>query len=142
MRRVTLIRGDGIGPEVVDSALRVLEAAGAEIEWEEQIAGLTALDRGEEVLPAATLESFRRTRVALKGPLTTPVGEGFRSVNVTLRKEFDLFANVRPSKTLMRGARYQDVDLMVVRENTEGLYAGIEHYVDRRQNYAESITIV
>ena len=142
MRRVTLIKGDGIGPEVVDSALRVLEAAGAEIEWEEQIAGLTALDRGEEVLPAATLESFRRTRVALKGPLTTPVGEGFRSVNVTLRKEFDLFANVRPSKTLMRGARYQDVDLMVVRENTEGLYAGIEHYVDRRQNYAESITIV
>jgi isocitrate dehydrogenase (NAD+) len=142
VRRVTLIKGDGIGPEVVDSALRVLEAAGAEIEWEEQIAGLTALDRGEEVLPAATLESFRRTRVALKGPLTTPVGEGFRSVNVTLRKEFDLFANVRPSKTLMRGARYQDVDLMVVRENTEGLYAGIEHYVDRRQNYAESITIV
>jgi isocitrate dehydrogenase (NAD+) len=142
VRRVTLIKGDGIGPEVVDSALRVLEAAGAEIDWEEQIAGLTALDRGEEVLPAATLESFRRTRVALKGPLTTPVGEGFRSVNVTLRKEFDLFANVRPSKTLMRGARYEGVDLMVVRENTEGLYAGIEHYVDRRQNYAESITVV
>jgi isocitrate dehydrogenase (NAD+) len=142
VRRVTLIKGDGIGPEVVDSALRVLDAAGAEIDWEEQFAGLTALDRGQEVLPEATLESFRRTRVALKGPLTTPVGEGFRSVNVTLRKEFDLFANVRPSKTLMRGARYQDVDLMVVRENTEGLYAGIEHYVDRRQNYAESITIV
>ena len=142
MRRVTLIKGDGIGPEVVDSALRVLEAAGAEIDWEEQVAGQTALDRGEEVLPAATLESFRRTRVALKGPLTTPVGGGFRSVNVTLRKEFDLFANVRPSKTLMRGARYEGVDLMVVRENTEGLYAGIEHYVDRRQNYAESITIV
>jgi isocitrate dehydrogenase (NAD+) len=142
VRRVTLIKGDGIGPEVVDSAVRVLEAAGAEIDWEEHIAGLIALDRGEEVLPAATLESFRRTRVALKGPLTTPVGEGFRSVNVTLRKEFDLFANVRPSKTLMRGARYEGVDLMVVRENTEGLYAGIEHYVDRRQNYAESITIV
>jgi isocitrate dehydrogenase (NAD+) len=142
VRRVTLIKGDGIGPEVVDSALRVLDAAGAEIEWEEQIAGLTALDRGQEVLPEATLESFRRTRVALKGPLTTPVGEGFRSVNVTLRKEFDLFANVRPSKTLMRGSRYEGVDLVVVRENTEGLYAGIEHYVDRRQNYAESITIV
>jgi isocitrate dehydrogenase (NAD+) len=142
VRRVTLIKGDGIGPEVVDSALRVLDAAGAEIDWEEQIAGLTALDRGQEVLPEATLESFRRTRVALKGPLTTPVGEGFRSVNVTLRKEFDLFANVRPSKTLMRGSRYEGVDLVVVRENTEGLYAGIEHYVDRRQNYAESITIV
>jgi isocitrate dehydrogenase (NAD+) len=142
VRRVTLIKGDGIGPEVVDSALRVLDAAGAEIDWEEQIAGLTALDRGQEVLPEATLESFRRTRVALKGPLTTPVGEGFRSVNVTLRKEFDLFANVRPSKTLMRGSRYEGVDLVVVRENTEGLYAGIEHSVDRRQNYAESITIV
>ncbi|CAN5872371.1 isocitrate/isopropylmalate dehydrogenase family protein [soil metagenome] len=142
MRRVTLIKGDGIGPEVVDSALRVLDAAGAEIEWEEEIAGLTALDRGQEVLPEATLESLRRTRVALKGPLTTPVGAGFRSVNVTLRKEFDLFANVRPSKTLVRGGRYENVDLVVVRENTEGLYAGIEHYVDRRKDYAESISIV
>jgi isocitrate dehydrogenase (NAD+) len=142
VRQVTLIKGDGIGPEVVDSALRVLDTAGAEIEWDEQIAGLTALDRGEEVLPEATLESFRRTRVALKGPLTTPVGAGFRSVNVSLRKEFDLFANVRPSKTLVPGGRYEGVDLVVVRENTEGLYAGIEHYVDRRENYAESITIV
>ncbi|HEY7472387.1 MAG TPA: isocitrate/isopropylmalate family dehydrogenase [Gemmatimonadota bacterium] len=142
MKTVTLIKGDGIGPEVVDSALRVLEAAGAEIDWEERLAGLSALDRGEEILPASTLESFRRTRVALKGPLTTPVGTGFRSVNVTLRKEFDLFANVRPSKTLVPGGRYEDVDLVVVRENTEGLYAGIEHYVDRRHHYAESITIV
>jgi isocitrate dehydrogenase (NAD+) len=142
VKTVTLIKGDGIGPEVVDSALRVLEAAGAEIDWEERLAGLSALDRGEEILPASTLESFRRTRVALKGPLTTPVGTGFRSVNVTLRKEFDLFANVRPSKTLVPGGRYEDVDLVVVRENTEGLYAGIEHYVDRRHHYAESITIV
>jgi isocitrate dehydrogenase (NAD+) len=142
VRKVTLIKGDGIGPEVVDSAIRVLEAAGAEIEWEERIAGLTALDRGEDVLPEATLESFRRTRVALKGPLTTPVGAGFRSVNVALRQEFDLFANVRPSKTLLRGGRYEGVDLVVVRENTEGLYAGVEHYVDRRRHYAESITIV
>jgi isocitrate dehydrogenase (NAD+) len=137
-----LIKGDGIGPEVVDSAIRVLEAAGAEIEWEERIAGLTALDRGEDVLPEATLESFRRTRVALKGPLTTPIGAGFRSVNVALRQEFDLFANVRPSKTLLPGGRYEGVDLVVVRENTEGLYAGVEHYVDRRRHYAESITIV
>jgi isocitrate dehydrogenase (NAD+) len=142
VRKVTLIKGDGIGPEVVDSAIRVLEAAGAEIEWEERIAGLTALDRGEDVLPEATLESFRRTRVALKGPLTTPVGAGFRSVNVALRQEFDLFANVRPSKTLLPGGRYEGVDLVVVRENTEGLYAGVEHYVDRRRHYAESITIV
>ena len=142
MKSVTLIKGDGIGPEVVDSALRVLEVAGAEIAWEEHLAGLSALDAGEEILPESTLESFRRTRAALKGPLTTPVGEGFRSVNVTLRKEFDLFANVRPSKTLVPGGRYEDVDLVMVRENTEGLYAGIEHYVDRRHNYAESITIV
>ena len=139
---MTLIKGDGIGPEVVDPALRVLDAAGAEIEWEERFAGLSALERGEEILPESTLESFRRTRVALKGPITTPVGTGFRSVNVALRKEFDLFANVRPSKTLLRGGRYEGVDLVVVRENTEGLYAGIEHYVDRRGNYAESITIV
>jgi isocitrate dehydrogenase (NAD+) len=142
MRTVTLIKGDGIGPEVVDSALRVLDAAGAEIEWEERLAGLAALDRGEEILPESTLESFRRTRVAFKGPLTTPVGGGFRSVNVALRKEFDLFANVRPSKTLIGGGRYESVDLVMVRENTEGLYAGVEHYVDRRHHFAESITIV
>jgi len=142
VQTVTLIKGDGIGPEVVDSALRVLEAAGAELAWEERLAGLSAVDAGEEILPESTLESFRRTRVALKGPLTTPVGKGFRSVNVTLRKEFDLFANVRPAKTLIRGGRYEDVDLIVVRENTEGLYAGIEHYVDRRHHYAESITII
>ena len=139
---MTLIRGDGIGPEVVDSAVRVLAAAGAQIEWEERHAGLAALERGEDVLPEGTLESFRRTGVMLKGPLTTPVGEGFRSVNVAIRKQFDLFANVRPSKTLVAGGRYEDVDLVVVRENTEGLYSGIEHYVDRRKNYAESITIV
>ena len=142
MKTVTLIKGDGIGPEVVDSAVRVLAAAGAEFEWEERYAGVAAVERGEDVLPENTLESFRRTRVMLKGPLTTPIGEGFRSVNVALRKEFDLFANVRPSKSLVPGGRYEGVDLVVVRENTEGLYAGIEHYVDRRKNYAESITIV
>ena len=98
MKTVTLIKGDGIGPEVVDSALRVLAAAGAEIAWEERLAGLSAIDAGEDILPESTLESFRKTRVALKGPLTTPVGTGFRSVNVTLRKEFDLFANVRPRR--------------------------------------------
>jgi isocitrate dehydrogenase (NAD+) len=142
VKAATLIKGDGIGPEVVDSAVRVLAAAGAEIEWEERYAGVAAVERGEDVLPESTLESFRRTRVMLKGPLTTPIGEGFRSVNVALRKEFDLYANVRPSKSLVPGGRYEGVDLVVVRENTEGLYAGIEHYVDRRKNYAESITIV
>ncbi len=139
---VTLIRGDGIGPEVVDAALKALDSAGAEIEWDERVAGLAAIERGKAALPEDTLESMRRTKVALKGPLTTPVGSGFRSVNVAIRKEFDLFANVRPAKTMVSGLRYQDVDLVVVRENTEGLYVGIEHYIDTKKSAAESITIV
>ena len=139
---VTLIRGDGIGPEVVDAALRVLDSAGAEIEWDERVAGLAAIEQGEAALPEDTLESIRRTKVALKGPLTTPVGSGFRSVNVAIRKDFDLFANVRPAKTMVSGLRFQDVDLVVVRENTEGLYVGIEHYIDTKKSAAESITIV
>ncbi|MGH7587846.1 MAG: isocitrate/isopropylmalate dehydrogenase family protein [Gemmatimonadota bacterium] len=139
---VTLIRGDGIGPEVVDAALRALDSAGAEIEWDERVAGLAAVEQGKAALPEDTLESMRRTKVALKGPLTTPVGSGFRSVNVAIRKEFDLFANVRPAKTMVSGLRYQDVDLVVVRENTEGLYVGIEHYIDTKKSAAESITIV
>jgi isocitrate dehydrogenase (NAD+) len=139
---VTLIRGDGIGPEVVDAALKTLDSAGAEIEWDERVAGLAAIEHGKAALPEDTLESMRRTKVALKGPLTTPVGSGFRSVNVAIRKEFDLFANVRPAKTMVSGLRYQDVDLVVVRENTEGLYVGIEHYIDTKKSAAESITIV
>ena len=139
---VTLIRGDGIGPEVVDAALRALDSAGAEIEWDERVAGLAAIEQGKPALPEDTLESIRRTKVALKGPLTTPVGSGFRSVNVAIRKEFDLFANVRPTKTMVSGLRYEDVDLVVVRENTEGLYVGIEHYIDTQKSAAESITIV
>lgn len=142
MPTVTLIRGDGIGPEVVDGAVRVLEAAGADIEWDEQFAGMTSVKRGREALPQETLESFRAHRVCLKGPLTTPVGSGFRSVNVALRKEFDLFANVRPAKTLVPGGRYEDIDVVVIRENTEGLYSGIEHYIDTKKSAAESITIV
>ncbi|HKY60408.1 MAG TPA: isocitrate/isopropylmalate dehydrogenase family protein [Gemmatimonadota bacterium] len=139
---VTLIRGDGIGPEVVDAALRALDWAGAEIEWDEQVAGLAAIAQGKPALPGETLESMRRTKVALKGPLTTPVGSGFRSVNVAIRKEFDLYANVRPAKTMVPGLRYADIDLVVVRENTEGLYVGIEHYIDTKKSAAESITIV
>ena len=139
---VTLIKGDGIGPEVVDAAIRVIEAAGAAIDWDEQVAGVTAVERSLETLPAVTLDSFRENKVCLKGPLTTPVGSGFRSVNVALRKEFDLYANVRPAKTLVPGGRYPNVDLVVIRENTEGLYAGIEHYIDTKRSAAESITIV
>jgi isocitrate dehydrogenase (NAD+) len=142
MPTVTLIKGDGIGPEVVDAAIRVIEAAGATIDWDEQVAGVTAVERGLETLPAVTLDSFRENAVCLKGPLATPVGSGFRSVNVALRKEFDLYANVRPSKSLVPSGRYDDVDLVVIRENTEGLYAGIEHYIDTKRSAAESITIV
>lgn len=142
MPTVTLIRGDGIGPEVVDAATRVLASAGADITWDEQLAGVAAIEAGKRVLPEETLASFGQHRVALKGPLTTPVGSGFRSVNVTLRKEFDLFANVRPARTMIPGGRYEDVDVVVIRENTEGLYSGVEHYVDAKRNAAESITIV
>ncbi|CAN5293883.1 isocitrate/isopropylmalate family dehydrogenase [soil metagenome] len=142
MPTVTLIRGDGIGPEVAAAALRVLDAAGAEITWDEQVAGIVAVEQGKDVLPEETLASIRENRIVLKGPLTTPVGSGFRSVNVAIRQEFVLYANVRPAKTLVSGGRYSGVDLVIVRENTEGLYTGIEHYVDARKNAAESITIV
>ncbi len=124
--RVTLIPGDGIGPEITDATRRVLEAAGAAIEWDEQLAGVTALEETGTPLPDATVESLRHTSIALKGPLTTPVGTGFRSVNVALRREFDLYANVRPVKTMVPGGRYEDVDIVLVRENTEGLYVGFE----------------
>lgn len=120
MPTVTLIPGDGIGPSITEATVRVVEAAGADIEWERQIAGMTALEQVNTPLPDATLESIRRTRTALKGPLTTPVGAGFRSINVALRKEFDLYANVRPAITMVPGYRYQDIDLVLVRENTEG----------------------
>jgi isocitrate dehydrogenase (NAD+) len=124
--RVTLIRGDGIGPEITTAALSVLEAAGVRMDWDEQLAGMAAMDEAGTPLPDSTVESIRRMQVALKGPLTTPVGTGFRSVNVALRKEFDLYANVRPAKTILPGGRYDHVDIVLVRENTEGLYIGFE----------------
>ncbi|MDX1623492.1 MAG: isocitrate/isopropylmalate dehydrogenase family protein [Gemmatimonadota bacterium] len=142
MPTVTLIEGDGIGPEVVGAAVRVVEAAGSELAWDRRLAGLAALDAGLEVLPEETVASFEETGVCLKGPLTTPVGSGFRSVNVAIRQRFDLYANVRPARTMIPGGRYEEVDLVVVRENTEGLYSGIEHYVDPDGDYAESITVV
>ena len=123
---MTLIRGDGIGPEISEAALTLLDAAGVEFEWDEQSAGVTAFESEGTPLPDSTVESLRRTTIALKGPLTTPVGVGFRSVNVALRREFDLYANVRPAKTILRGGRYEDVDIVLVRENTEGLYVGFE----------------
>ncbi len=142
MPRVTLIRGDGIGPEVAEAALRVLQAVGADLAWDEQVAGQAAVERGLDPLPDATRASFRQTGLCLKGPLTTPIGGGYRSVNVALRKEFDLYANIRPSKTLIPGGRYEGVDLVVVRENTEGLYVGDERYLDETHDVAESVARV
>jgi isocitrate dehydrogenase (NAD+) len=126
---VTLIPGDGIGPEITEAVVRVVEASGADVEWDRRDAGVSAIEAHGTPLPQETLDSIRETRVALKGPLTTPSGVGFRSINVALRKEFDLYANVRPAKTLVPGGRYEDVDIVLIRENTEGLYSGVEHYI-------------
>ena len=122
----TLIPGDGIGPEIVDAAIAVLDAIGAPFEWDRQQGGLAA---GGDPLPQATLDSIRRNKLALKGPLTTPVGGGYRSVNVRLREEFHLYANLRPAHTLVPGGRYENIDLILVRENLEGLYVAFEHYI-------------
>ncbi len=135
----TLIPGDGIGPEVVDAAVQVLEATGVAFEWDRQEAGMGAFEDTGDPLPQATLDSIERTRLAFKGPLTTPVGTGFRSINVRIRQHFDLYANVRPCETLPNThGPFEDVDLLLYRENTEGLYAGIE-YFDERNQIADSI---
>jgi isocitrate dehydrogenase (NAD+) len=127
-RAATLIRGDGIGPEIVDATLGVLDALGAPFEWDVREAGMAAMERGGDPLPEDTLASIRRTGLALKGPLTTPVGGGFRSINVRLREAFELYANLRPARTLIAG-RYDKIDLVLVRENLEGLYVAFEHYI-------------
>ncbi|MDN5326534.1 MAG: isocitrate dehydrogenase [Moorella sp. (in: firmicutes)] len=138
---VTLIPGDGTGPELIAAARRVLDASGAELEWEVMAAGEGAQEKYGSVLPEETLASIRKNGVALKGPITTPVGTGFRSVNVALRKELDLYANVRPFRNLPNvPSRYQGVDLVIYRENTEDLYAGVEHMVG--EDAAESIKII
>jgi isocitrate dehydrogenase (NAD+) len=125
----TLIPGDGVGPEIVDATLAALDALGAPFEWDRQIAGLEGVKSTQDPLPAATLQSIRRTHLALKGPLETPSGGGYRSSNVRLREEFKLYANLRPARTLVPGGRFDNVDLVVVRENLEGLYIGHELYV-------------
>ena len=125
----TLIPGDGIGPEIMDAVVRVLDALGRPFDWDVQQGGLAAITACGDPLPPALLESVRRTRLALKGPLTTPIGGGFRSVNVRLREEFQLYANLRPNRTMIPGGRYEDIDIVVVRENLEGLYVGFEHYI-------------
>ncbi len=125
----TLIPGDGIGPEIVDATLAALGALGAPFQWDRQIAGLEGVKTAGDPLPKATLDSIRRTRLALKGPLETPTGSGYRSSNVRLREEFQLYANLRPAHTIIPGGRFDKIDLVVVRENLEGLYIGHEHYI-------------
>ena len=142
---VTLIPGDGIGPEITAETVKVLEKTGLSFDWDEQIAGMAAVDATGTPLPDTTLDSIRQRRLALKGPLTTPVGTGFRSVNVALRKEFELYANVRPAKSMVPGGRFENVDIVLIRENLEGLYVGVEHFVqvgDDPRAVGESLAIV
>ncbi len=139
----SLIEGDGIGPEIAAATVRAVEAAGGEVTWERVDAGAGAVDKHKDPLPQATIDSIKQNQLALKGPLATPSGGGYRSVNVTLRQQFDLYANVRPVRTIAGvPSRYTDVDIVIVRENTEDLYAGVEHYVDPRRTAAESIAII
>jgi isocitrate dehydrogenase (NAD+) len=141
----TLIPGDGIGPGITDATVRILEAAGEPFEWDRQVAGMSAIATHRDPLPDTTIASIARTRLALKGPLETPVGEGYRSVNVALRKAFDLYANVRPARDIIPGGRFDDIDIVLIRENTEGLYSGLEHYIkvgDDPHAVAESIAVI
>jgi isocitrate dehydrogenase (NAD+) len=142
---VTLIPGDGIGPEITAQTLKVLQATGLRFNWDEELAGMAAVEATGTPLPDATVESIRKNALALKGPLTTPVGSGFRSVNVGLRREFELFANIRPARTIVPGGRFENVDIVLVRENLEGLYIGVEHFVaigDDPRAVGESMAIV
>ncbi len=143
MHNVTLIKGDGIGPSIMEVAVKVIDATGVKINWEEADAGLAAFEKHGTPIPDETLASIEKNRIAFKGPLTTPIGDGFRSINVALRQEYDLYANVRPAKT-WKGAqsRFENVDIVVVRENTEGLYLGLEHYLTRQKDVAESLAVI
>ena len=141
MHKVTLIQGDGIGPEIVAATLTVVEATGVKVAWEEASAGEEALEKYGTPLPEETLVSLQKNKVGLKGPLTTPIGSGYRSINVALRKALDLYANLRPAKSYPGvNSPYREIDLVVVRENTEDLYAGVEHMVG--PDAAESIKII
>lgn len=141
MRTITLINGDGIGPEISDAVVKIIEASGLKIDWEIQTAGADVIESEGVPLPNRVLDSIKKNKVALKAPVTTPIGKGFRSVNVQLRKELDLYANLRPCKNLPNvKTRFDNVDIVVVRENTEDLYAGIERQVDA--DTAESIKLI
>lgn len=141
MHKITWIPGDGVGPEISDASRAIIDASGVDIEWEIVDAGVDVMEKYGTPLPEHVLESIRRNKIAVKGPITTPIGTGFRSVNVALRKALDLYANLRPAKSLPGvKTRYEDIDLVIVRENTEDLYAGIEHMVT--DDAAESIKII
>ena len=143
MRTITLIPGDGIGPEIVLAAQEVIKATDVKIDWEYQEAGLSAIEKYRDPLPKQVLESIQRNKLVLKGPLTTPVGTGFRSVNVAIRKEFDLYVNLRPVKSFQGiPSIWHGVDLIIFRENTEEFYSGLEHYIDAAKSAAEAIGIV
>lgn len=140
--RVVLIPGDGIGPEIAVATLQILVLAGVSIEWDERLAGVAAVEAVGNPIPDETLMAIRECRIALKGPLTTPVGGGFRSVNVAIRQEFDLYANLRPARNWDGiPGHWPNTDLVVVRENTEGLYSGVEHWVGRKKDTAEVIGV-
>lgn len=141
MHKITLINGDGIGPEISDSVVEIIKASGLEIDWDLQTAGADVIEKEGTPLPERVLVSVRKNKIALKAPVTTPIGKGFRSVNVQLRKELDLYANLRPCKNIIGvKSKFNNVDIVVVRENTEDLYAGIERQVD--ENTAESIKLI
>ncbi|WP_404343946.1 isocitrate dehydrogenase [Pseudoalteromonas mariniglutinosa] len=138
---ITVIKGDGIGPSIIDSALEILTAAGCDFDYEFVDAGLAALEKTGELLPQDTIDTIARNKITLKGPLTTPVGEGFTSINVTLRKQFGLYANVRPVKSFAgTKARYDDIDIITVRENTQGMYSGLGQVVSADGNEAEAMS--
>lgn len=143
MYTVTLIPGDGIGPSITEATVRVVEATGVPIRWDEQYAGMAGIDKHKDPIPEQTIASISQNKVALKGPLTTQLGKGFRSVNVALRKEFDLYINLRPAKSFEGvPSRYSNVDIVMFRENIEEFYSGIEHYIDAQKSAAETIGII
>ena len=140
---ITVIKGDGIGPSIIDSALEILQAAGCDFDYEFVDAGLAALEKTGELLPQDTIDTIARNKITLKGPLTTPVGEGFTSINVTLRKQFGLYANVRPVKSFVgTKARYEDIDIITVRENTQGMYSGLGQVVSEDGNEAQAMSMI
>ncbi|MBB1293487.1 isocitrate dehydrogenase [Pseudoalteromonas sp. SR44-5] len=140
---ITVIKGDGIGPSIIDSALEILTAAGCDFDYEFVDAGLAALEKTGELLPQDTIDTIARNKITLKGPLTTPVGEGFTSINVTLRKQFGLYANVRPVKSFVgTKARYEDIDIITVRENTQGMYSGLGQVTSEDGNEAQAMSMI